>query len=66
VSTPAAKLTELCPRCHQQSLVEVRDQAEVLRPVACEDGHIALKDVTKEVIVRVCSIEKCGYRSDDA
>lgn len=66
MSTPATKLTELCPRCHLQSLVQVRDDTEVLRPVVHEDGRVAREDVTKEVIVRLCSNEKCGYRSDDA
>ena len=64
-TTPATAIAAPCPRCRRQSLVEVRDVVEVLRPFAHAGGRITRDDTTKEVIVRVCSDAKCGYRSDD-
>jgi hypothetical protein len=65
MSLPVVELSDLCPRCHNASLVEVRDQAMVMKSVE-EDGKIVRQETDKEVLVRVCSNAACGYRSDDA
>ncbi len=60
VTAPAA----ICPRCHAPTLLSVAEDLPVKVPRE-EGGKIVSEEGLKRVTVRVCSDQRCGFRSDN-